>query len=113
MYLHMNRTIDYKEWAGPRNEPPNTLENNSLNPFQGTKNEEIWKNTPHRECNDNDDSESIDLPPIQPNNSSRIVVKISIDKNEATIAGSKRGYGGRGNDFDDMEMGKPSKRSKH
>ena len=33
MYLHMNRTIDYKEWVAPRSEPPNTLENNSLNPF--------------------------------------------------------------------------------
>jgi len=49
-YLHRNRTLDYPDWLPTSSsEKPNTLENNSLNPFLGTEKGEFWKDTPHRE----------------------------------------------------------------
>jgi len=36
IYLHRNRSLDYHDWApSSLNEKPNTLENNSINPFEG------------------------------------------------------------------------------
>lgn len=48
LYLHKNRTLDWPEWVAS-GERPNTLENNSFNPFAGTPQERLWDNTPHRE----------------------------------------------------------------
>ncbi len=49
IYLHKNRTLDWPEWLTSYGEKPNTLENNSFNPYLGTERETIWANTPHRE----------------------------------------------------------------
>lgn len=50
IYLHRHRTLDFQEWLPfSPSEKPNTLENNSLNPFLGTEKEDFWKDTAHRE----------------------------------------------------------------
>ena len=49
IYLHKNRNLDWDDWKALYNERPNSLDQNSLNPFLGTDREDLWKNTSHRE----------------------------------------------------------------
>jgi hypothetical protein len=95
-----------------------------LNPFAGTEKENMWKDTPHKERNmpprvtfdENDNSESIETSSINVPVSNKIVINISLDKNDGqgNLAGSKRNFyrGGNTGDYDDVEVIKP-KRSKH
>jgi hypothetical protein len=87
---------------------PNSLENNSLNPFAGTEREFMWKDTLHKERNlppkqvfdETENSESIESSSVTNTNqnagSSKIVLKIFMDKGEiqSSTIGSKRNYGG-------------------
>lgn len=50
LYLHKYRRIDFEGWKIPfSSEEPNTLENNSFNPLEGTEQGNIWKDSLHSE----------------------------------------------------------------
>ena len=50
VYKHSQRPIDFPPWGlSSIGERPNTIENNSLNPFIGTEKELCWLESAHKE----------------------------------------------------------------
>ena len=46
--MHAKRTLDFPEWRHSSYEQPNSLADNSFNPYVGTPREQEWDSTKHK-----------------------------------------------------------------